>query len=149
MSNCLPGIRLPPPRSVPRRIEFWDTGVLLGAKRLTDFSAILVLTDSLESGSVWIEQTTGQRGATPMVIVASAQAGPMLLPYFDSGQIQGLVVGINGAAGTEIVNDGRPGLVRRYWDAYNLGLYAAALLITVGAFWQLASGWRRRRAEAA
>ena len=65
--------------------KVWETPVLLGARALTDFSAIIVLTDSLESGAAWIEQTTGARGTTPMLIVASAQAGPMLLPYFDFG----------------------------------------------------------------
>jgi hypothetical protein len=127
----------------------WDSGILSGTTNLADFSAIIVLTDSLESGSVWIEQTTGRRGTSPMILVASAQAGPMLLPYFDSDQVQGLVVGINGAAGTEIANGGRPGLVRRYWDAYNLGLYTAALLITLGAMWQVVSGFRQRRMETA
>jgi hypothetical protein len=125
----------------------WESGILLGSTKLADFGAIIVLTDSLESGSIWIEQTTGSRGSAPMLVVASAQAGPMLLPYFDSGQVQGLVVGINGAAGTEIANGGRPGLVRRYWDAYNVGLYAAALLITLGTLWQGVSGLGRRRAE--
>ena len=123
----------------------WDTQVLLGARELTDFGAIIVLTDSLENGSVWIEQTTGLRGAVPLLLVTSAQAGPILLPYFDSGQVQGMLVGINGAAGAEIANGGRPGLVRLYWDAYNFGLYAAALLIILGAFWQMANAFRRRR----
>ncbi len=125
--------------------RLWDTQVLAGARALTDFGAIIVLTDSLESGSVWIEQTTGLRGAVPLLLVTSAQAGPILLPYFDSGQIQGMLVGINGAAGAEIVNGGRPGLVRRYWDAYNFGLYSAAVLIVLGAFWQLTNSVRRRR----
>jgi hypothetical protein len=127
----------------------WGSDVLLGTTGLQDFSAIVVLTDSLESGSVWIEQTTARRGAVPLLIVASAQAGPMLLPYFDSGQIQGLVVGMNGAVATELANGGRPGLVRRYWDAYNLGLYAAAMLIALGATWQGVSRLRRRPGEAA
>jgi hypothetical protein len=127
----------------------WESPVLLGTTALSDFSAIIVLTDSHETGAVWIEQTTGRRGATPMIIIASAQAGPMLLPYYDSRQVQGLLFGINAAAAAENANGGRPGLVRRYWNAYNLGLYAAALLIALGAAWQIVGARGRRRAEAA
>lgn len=114
----------------------WDTTALGGIRRLSDFAAVIVITDSLESGRVWIEQTAGQRGQTPMVVVSSAQAGPVLLPYADSGQIAGMVAGLNGAAGAEMANGGLPGFVRRYWDAYTLGLYSAALLILLGAGWQ-------------
>jgi hypothetical protein len=127
----------------------WESPVLLGTTALSDFSAIIVLTDSQETGAVWIEQTTGRRGATPMIIIASAQAGPMLLPYYDSSQVQGLLFGINAAAAAENANGGRPGLVRRYWDAYNLGLYAAAVLFVLGAMWQIVGARGRRQAEAA
>ena len=126
----------------------WDSSVLLGTRRLSDFAAIIVLTESLEGGRVWIEQTAAARGASSMIIVSSAQAGPMLLPYFDSGQIEGLVAGLNGAAGAEIANSGLPGLVRRYWDAYSIGLYLAVLLITLGVLWHFWIGFRERRIEA-
>ena len=129
--------------------QVWDSSVLLGTRRLSDFAAIILLTDSLESGRVWIEQTAATRGTSPLVMVASAQAGPMLLPYFDSGQADGLIAGLNGAAGAEIANNGLPGLVRRYWDAYSLGLYLAALLITLGSTWHVGIGIRERRAETA
>jgi hypothetical protein len=122
----------------------WDSGVLLGTRQLSDFAAIIVITDSLENGRVWIEQTAGAHGSSRMIIVSSAQAGPMLLPYFDSGQVDGLIAGLNGAAGAETANGGLPGLVRRYWDAYSVGLYLAVLLISLGAVWQLWLGLRER-----
>ncbi len=84
-----------------------------------------------------------------MVIVSSAQAGPMLLPYFDSGQINGLVAGVNGAVGAEQANGGLPGFVRRYWDAYSTGLYLAAFLMFAGGLWNLWRGMQDRRAEQA
>jgi hypothetical protein len=114
----------------------WDTAALQGINHLSDFAALIVMTDSLESGRVWIEQTAGQRAQTPLVVVSSAQAGPMLLPYAASGQVAGLVSGLNGAAGAEMANGGLPGYVRRYWDAYSFGLYLAALIILLGAGWQ-------------
>ena len=60
----------------------------------------------------------------------------MLVPYAASGQIAGLVAGLNGAVGAELANGGLPGFARRYWDAYSIGLYIAALLIVLGGGWQ-------------
>jgi hypothetical protein len=127
----------------------WDSPVLLGARRLADFAAIVVITDSLEGGRVWIEQTGTARGSSLMIVVSSAQASPALIPYFESGQVAGLVAGLNGAAGVELANGGLPGLVRGYWDAYSLGLYMAALLLMLGAIWHFWIGFRERRLEAA
>jgi len=126
----------------------WQSPVLAPVTRLSDFAAVIVLTDSVEAGRSWIEQTSLARGSSPMVMVASAQAGPMLLPYVDSGQVSGLVSGVNGAAGAEQANGGLPGYVRRYWDAYSLGLYLAVVLIVLGGLWNFWLGIRDRRAQA-
>jgi hypothetical protein len=122
----------------------WSTSALQGISRLSDFAGLIIITDSLESGRIWIEQTAGLRGRTPLLVVASAQAGPMLLPYAASGQIAGLVAGLNGSVGAELANGGFPGFARRYWDAYSFGLYLAALLIVLGAVWQ---AWVKIRAQ--
>lgn len=125
----------------------WESTVLAGTRSLQDFAAVILITDGLDSGRVWIEQTQDARGPIPLVVVTSAQAGPMLLPYFDSGQVQGLVAGLNGAAGPELSNSGLPGRVRQYWDAYSFGLYGAALLIVAGAAWHISTAARERRRD--
>lgn len=128
----------------------WASPVLQKVTNLSDFAAVIVLTDSAEAGRTWIEQTQLFRGNTMMIMVSSAQAGPMLIPYADSGQLNGLVAGINGAAGTEQVNGNLPGFVRRYWDAYSLGLLMAVILILLGGVWSLWRGLQdQRKREAA
>jgi hypothetical protein len=122
----------------------WGTPPLLGVTHLSDFAAILIVTDSAESARVWVEQTRAARGASPLLVIASAQAGPLVMPYYASGQVSGLVSGLNGGALMEQVNGGRPGLVRRYWDAYSLGLLLAAGLITLGGLWNLLLGLQAR-----
>jgi hypothetical protein len=125
----------------------WLTVVLQNVKQLSDFAAMILLTDDIETARIWIEQTEGVRGEAHLLVVSSAQSGPMLLPYVQSGQIDGMVTGLDGSAPVEQVNSGRPGVVRRYWDAYGFGLLTAVLLITIGSLWSLASGWRARRKE--
>jgi hypothetical protein len=124
---------------------------------VTDFSsfaAVIVLTDNAESGRVWVEQLDARNQADsyfsfqPLLFAASAQAGPMLKPYFSSNQMMGLVSGLADAVRYEFVNNSRPGTARIYWDSFGVGLLMAVVLITLGSLWSLFTGFRTRRAEA-
>jgi hypothetical protein len=109
-----------------------------------NFSAVLVLTDSAENGKIWIEQAGPLRGASPLVMAASAATGPLLHPYFESGQINGLFASLYDSAIIEQINAGRPGTARRYWDAYNLGLLLAVAFLLGGSMFSLMTSMRER-----
>ena len=126
--------------------QVWQTAPLQGVTRFSDFAAVILLTDSAEAGRVWIEQAGPLRGNASLVIVSSSQAGPILMPYVASGQVNGLVNGLNDASKVEQAN-GQPGLARLYWDAYSVGLLLAAAMIILGGLWNLVPGLRARRAE--
>jgi len=128
-------------------IDAWETPALQGVERLSDFSAIILLTNDVETARIWIEQTETFRGEARFLVISSAQSGPMILPYVQTGQVDGMVTGLDGSAPIEQVNSGRPGIVRRYWDAYGLGLLTALALIAVGSLWSLFAGWQARRRE--
>jgi hypothetical protein len=116
-------------------------------QNLSDFKAIIILTDNADSGRVWVEQTGAALGSTPLLMVISAQAEPMLLPYYDSGQVQGLVTGLAGGeayAQTVASPGGKTSLVQRYWNSFSAGTLVAILLIVVGGAWNTFSGWRAR-----
>ena len=132
--------------------QAWQSEPLQGIAHFSDFASIIILTDSAEAGRVWIEQAGPLRGNASLVIVSSSQAGPMLMPYVASGQVNGLVNGLNDASKVEQANgedkENQPlGLARRYWDAYSVGLLLAAVMIILGGFWSLVSGLQARRAE--
>jgi hypothetical protein len=78
-----------------------------------------------------------------MLFGISAQAEPMLRPYFDSHQVQGMVTGLAGGAAYENKN-GRMGLGRAYWDAYSVAFLVAEIIIVVGGVWALMAVWRTR-----
>jgi hypothetical protein len=119
---------------------------LQGVTSLSQFAAMIVITDSIESARTWVEQTTAYRGVTPIVMVSSAQAAPMIEPYYDSRQVSGLVSGLYGGAIFEQNNANRPGFARSYWDAFSLGLLLAAVLMLGGGLWNLTIGARDRAA---
>lgn len=127
------------------RANAWGSAPLQGVSSLSQFAAILVITDNAESARTWIEQTEAKRGSVPVVMISSAQAAPMIQPYYDSQQVKGIVSGLHGAAIFEQSNPGRTGLARAYWDAYSIGMLLAAALVAVGGIWNLALGIRERK----
>ena len=127
---------------------------LAGVQKLGDFKAVLVLTDSADTARVWIEQAGPFLGNASMAMVISAQAEPMIRPYYDSGQIKGLVTGLAGGKAYEQdvqQNYGlatQPaGLGQNYWNAFSAGLLVAEGLIAVGGLWSLLGGRVSRKTK--
>jgi hypothetical protein len=122
----------------------WQSAPLQDVQSLSSFALILLITDSAEAGRNWVEQAGTLRGNAPFVVASSAQAGPMVMPYVQSGQVNGLVNGLNSGAVIEQGFASRQNTARRYWDAYNLGLFMAVAFIVFGGLWNLALGYRTR-----
>jgi hypothetical protein len=110
----------------------WTTGPLQGIQSLSNFAAVIILTDNADTGRNWIEQAGPHLGNTPMLMIISAQAEPMIRPYFDSGQLKGLVSGMSDAKIYEQTYN-RPGLATHYWNSFSVGMLVAELLIVAGA----------------
>lgn len=120
----------------------------------TEYQALIVITDHAESGRVWVEQLHAQRQLHPelanqhLLVIASAQAAPLLQPYVASQQISGMIGGLAAAARYEYRNNVPPGIARSYWDAFGVGMGMSLALIILGSLWNLIMGVRARRAEA-
>jgi len=121
-------------------------------ENFSQYAAVIVLTDHAESGRVWVEQLDARKQSDsaltgqPLLVVASAQAGPLLQPYVSSRQIVGMISGLPDAARYEFVNNMPPGMARTYWDTFDIGLLLAVILITFGSLWSLFTGIRPQRA---
>lgn len=128
----------------------WDETFLSGVNSIADFSQVIVLTDSAETGRSWIEQVSPQMGDVPLFMVASAQAAPMLIPYLNateetnSGQIDGMVAGLMGGAQYGWFAGQQDTLTSKYWASYQLGIVLAIGLVLAGG---LISGIRRMLAR--
>ena len=120
----------------------------------SQYAAVILLTDHAESARVWVEQLDARKqsdaglASQPLLMVASAQAGPLLQPYVSSRQVAGMISGLPDAARYEFVNNVPPGIARTYWDAFGIGLLLAIILITFGSLWSLFIALRPRRAGA-
>ena len=128
------------------RAPAWIGTPLESLTSFSQFSAMIMITDNAESARTWIEQTNSSRGAMPVLVASSAQAAPMIEPYYNSGQVSGVVSGLYGGAIFEQNNSGWPGFARTYWDTFSLGMILAIVLIIAGGLWNLALGLRDRAA---
>jgi hypothetical protein len=67
---------------------------------LADFTLVVVITDDPDVARSWIEQVEPELDDTPLIMVLSAQAKPLVYPYFTSvpKQVNGIVSGVVGGA---------------------------------------------------
>jgi hypothetical protein len=117
----------------------------------SQYATVILLTDNAETGRVWVEQLEAagpEIAGKPLLLVSSAQAGPLLQPYVSSGQVDIMVSGLYDAAKYENMNVTRPGIARSYWDAFGFGLMMAVIAIVLGSVWSVVVRIRERRAEA-
>lgn len=134
----------------PEVTDIWRGNRLGKVKQISDFDLVVVITESPETAQNWIEQVGPKLGDSPLLMVVSAQAEPLVRPYYEGypKQVQGLVVGLNGGAAYESTMP-RTGIARNFWDAFSFGLPTAVLLILVGSLVNIVLAYlpARKKAE--
>ena len=122
--------------------DAWASASLSTVNSLADFNRVLVLTDDSETARAWIEQVEPllRSKGVSLLLVTSAQADPLVRPYYESAQrqVKGIVSGIVGGA-AYISTSGFSSPARSAWDAFTASLLISALIILVGGIASLAS----------
>lgn len=96
------------------------------------YDAVLVLSDNFEGAQTWIEQITARAPETSLGVLATSQAAPLLQPYFESGQIVGVLSGFSDAVALGDLSDSDSGLGPR-WRAYQVGVLILMVALILGA----------------
>ena len=121
-------------------IYAWSTTPMDAVAALADFRMLVVITDNAETARAWIEQVGPalQAKGTPLVMLVSSQAEPLVRPYYESTprQVQALVAGLPGGAAFESAT-GLAGPARTAWDAFSLSLLVSVVIILVGALFSV------------
>ena len=93
---------------------------------------MVVISNDSDTARIWVEQVQPLLDGTPLVMVLSAQAEPMVRPYYGTqdAPVQGIISGIKGGATYELVAGENLGQV--YWDPFSVGLIIAVGSILVG-----------------
>jgi len=124
----------------------WESSNLGNINHINDFSMVLILADTLDSARSWLEQAGPSLIDTPMFMVSSTQEAAMMLPYLDSGQLAGMLSGVQDAGLYETAL-GDTVMTSTIWSAYQAGLLAMATLILVGFVIGLESNARTKQEE--
>ncbi|MBN1146765.1 MAG: hypothetical protein JXA78_05890 [Anaerolineales bacterium] len=125
-----------------------DIPALLNVNSLADFALLIVATENPDTARFWIEQVQPKLNDKPLVMLISAQAEPMVRPYYeaDPKQVQGLVSGL-AAGASYAAQSGYRGAASDYWSAFSIGMWVAGLLIIVAGLVNALSAYLRRGKE--
>jgi len=110
----------------------WDTPILQPVHTLSDFGLIVLISASPESARAWLEQVRAVNNPPGVVAAVSAGADPLVRPYYESGQLKGMVTGILGAAQYEAQAGVAGPASGIFWDTLGFGLMAVILLLIGG-----------------
>ena len=114
----------------------WLQPVVQNIQDVSQFSMVMVLTDSLDSGRAWIEQVQPALKTTPLMMVVSAQTAPLIQPYVDSGQVKAMISGLaGGTAYQQYLKTAVNSLGD--WNAYTYGLLIMVAFILLGIVLQI------------
>jgi len=136
------------PATLEGNFDIWSQSFLKDVKTLGGFSQVIVLTDSAETGRAWIEQVKPLMGDAPLLMATSAQAAPLLMPYVQSQQINGMVSGfLGGVTYGQWRHVDTP--ASEYWGSYQIGTVLAIVVIVIGGLFSFikAQGNRKVKGE--
>ena len=134
----LRGLAISPKSVLPYSLDevnVWVSAPLDAISTINDFSAVIVLTNDPDTARSWIEQVGPvlREDGTPLLIVTSSQAEPMIRPYYEASpsQVQGMVSSLVGglAYGSVIGNIQQNG----EWDAFSIAITVSVLIILIGS----------------
>jgi len=108
------------------------------------YSMVIELAATPDTLRWWAEQLTARPGAPPLLAGVSAQAEPMSLPYLQSQQVKGMIVGIRDAVAYELklgsVRQGEEPQTLAPLESIATANVALIGLILLGGLVQLVSG---------
>jgi hypothetical protein len=134
----LRGLATSPKTVLPYSLDqsnVWAIAPLNTIATVSDFRAVIVMTNDPDIARSWIEQVGSylQVAGTPLLIVTSTQAEPLILPYYEAipAQVQGLVAGVAGG----MAYSRSVGIIQQngFSDALSIGISASVLIILIGS----------------
>ena len=135
-----------PTRALPG--DAWRTPSLQNIHSLTDFALLVIATENPETARMWIEQVRPVFPNLPIVMALSAQAEPLVRPYYNASpqQIQGMLGGYSAGVMYD-TTIGRRTNSATLWSPFAAGLTAAVLLMVIGLLVNLLLGLLVRTRE--
>jgi hypothetical protein len=145
-SSIVNGFRLP---DELENVTTWNMPILSEVQQLSDFSAIAIIASGSESARNWIEQFSPYVVDTPLVMVVSAGAEPMIRPYYEAEepQVKGLLSGIQAGIKYEVWN-GTLSDATQSWNGFGTAIVVTELILVAGVILGAGRWFLQRRVNA-
>ena len=116
------------------RASVWQSPLVNDVHRLSDFGVVVVITAGTDTARNWAEQTHPWIEETPLIMVLSAGAEPLIRPYFEATEprVQGILTGLPSALAYQQLT-GQALTVDSRWDAFGALMFAVEAIFIVGA----------------
>jgi hypothetical protein len=118
----------------------WTMPPFDSSQGISNFGMLIVITQDTDTARNWIEQVGPELGEIPLQMVVSAQAEPLVQPYYGGipRQVSGIVTGLAGGVAYEVL-EGSSGIASQSWAAYSISLTLAVVIILVGSVFGISS----------
>ena len=128
------------------RSSVWQSPLVSNVQRLSDFSAVVVITAGTETARNWAEQTHPWIGDTPLIMVLSAGAEPLVRPYFEmtDQKVDGILTGLPSALAYQQMN-GQTLTVESRWNGFGSMMFAVESILIAGGIYGAATWILSRR----
>jgi hypothetical protein len=127
--------------------SLWETALLRDVERLSDFGMVAVITARPEIARLWAEQAHPWIGDTPLAMVISTGADPLVRPYYETRDpwVDGLLSGLPAAMAYEQIN-GHSGQASARWNGFGVGVLVVEIILGTGVVMGLVPMLIRRKA---
>ncbi|TFH35542.1 MAG: hypothetical protein E4G99_07060 [Anaerolineales bacterium] len=130
------------------RASVWQSPLVSDVRRLSDFGAVVVITAGTDTARHWAEQTHPWIGETPLIMVLSAGAEPLVRPYYEATdqRVQGILTGLPSALAYQQMN-GQPLTVQSRWNGFGSMMFAVESILIVGGVYGAVTWFLNRRQQ--
>ncbi|PKN86243.1 MAG: hypothetical protein CVU46_08350 [Chloroflexi bacterium HGW-Chloroflexi-8] len=122
----------------------WDKPGLIDVNSFSKFDAVFIITDDSDATKTWVEQIHLLSPEMTILVAATAQAIPLLRPYVDSNQIDGMIGGLYGTYSYSDLLQSDNKNIEYYWKPQKTGVLFFVFIIILGGTLQLVVSLSKR-----
>jgi hypothetical protein len=113
-------------------LNIWEKPPLSDINSINDFDMIILVADNSENAKLWIEQINLLVTDSDLLLISSAKASPLLQPYLQTNQIDGMLSGIMGGLAFNLLSQSEMNNIGRYWAIVQLAAIVFVFFILAG-----------------
>lgn len=113
-------------------INVWDSTDLSNINSISDFNMIVLMTDNSDKAKLWVEQINLSLPNSNFLIVATIKAAPLLQPYLEANQVDGMMSGILGGISYDLLSTAETSELSRFLAINQLSVVIFILFILAG-----------------